>query len=146
MTRRLRTLIVALCAVWTGVALAQDGPAIDTSGGNIGSTSSDATGTSADAGTRATESPSDSGQQPAVDTGSAGPGTSVIGDTESPIGLYIIPWRSTSPTPQLDRPARFVDATEEPVDETQFRRFVEYHDALTRHRAAQQEAADRSRQ
>ncbi|MCR9090767.1 MAG: hypothetical protein NXI11_05350, partial [Proteobacteria bacterium] len=80
-----------------------------------------------------------------LDTGSAG-GTSVIGDTESPIGLYIIPWRSTSPTPQLDRPARFVDATEEPVDEIQFRRFVEYHEALTRHRAAQQGAADRTSQ
>lgn len=69
-------------------------------------------------------------------------GTSIIGDSESPIGLYIIPWRASSPTPQLDRPARFVDAAQEPVDEKQFRRFVEYYEALTRHRAAQQRGQD----
>ncbi|MHA7835455.1 MAG: hypothetical protein ACX94A_13355 [Algiphilus sp.] len=142
MKQWLRTLIVALCAVWAGATLAQDGPAIDTSGGNLGATN--ANGNSGNGEATAPDSPADASQQPAVDTGNTGAGTSVIGDTESPIGLYIIPWRSTSPTPQLDRPARFVDATEEPVDEAQFRRFVEYHQALTRHRAAQQQAADRT--
>ncbi|MBY8966786.1 hypothetical protein [Algiphilus sp.] len=138
MKRWHRITMIALCGLWASTAVAQDGPAIDTSGGNLGGALSDGAGAEADA-------PADGAQQPALDTGSAG-GTSVIGDTESPIGLYIIPWRSTSPTPQLDRPARFVDATEEPVDEIQFRRFVEYHEALTRHRAAQQGAADRTSQ
>lgn len=138
MKRWHRITMIALCGLWASTAVAQDGPAIDTSGGNLGGALSDGAGAEADA-------PADGEQQPALDTGSAG-GTSVIGDTESPIGLYIIPWRSTSPTPQLDRPARFVDATEEPVDEIQFRRFVEYHEALTRHRAAQQGAADRTSQ
>lgn len=105
-------------------ALAQnEGPAIDTSGEGY-------------------EPPSDSEAGPAVETpAGGGGGTSIIGDNESPIGLYIIPWRASSPTPQLDRPARFVDAAQEPVDEKQFRRFVEYHEALSRHRAAQQPGA-----
>lgn len=123
MSESIRRLLGAglLCLVPSTVALAQgEGPAVDTS----------ATGQAA---------PSSSSEEPAVaPSESGGDGTSIIGDSESPIGLYIIPWRASSPTPQLERPARFVDAAQEPVDETQFRRFVEYHEALTRHRRAKQ--------
>jgi len=148
MKRFLRTTIVCACWLSAGIALAQEGPAVDTSGGGVESPSEsrDGQATTAPAQGNAATS-ADASQQPAVDTGdTAAGGTSVIGDAESPIGLYIIPWRSTSATPQLDRPARFVDATEEPVDETQFRRFVEYHEALSRHRAAQRNAAEGSGQ
>lgn len=117
------TMLAAL--LLPAAALAQDeGPALDTSSGGF-------------------EAPSNADPAPAVESPAEGErGTSIIGDSESPIGLYIIPWRASSPTPQLDRPARFVDAAEEPVDEEQFRRFVEYHEALTRHRAAQQRGQD----
>lgn len=110
-----------LCLLPASAALAQaEGPAVDTSSGAV-------------------EAPPAGAEAPAVaPSSSRGSGSSIIGDSESPIGLYIIPWRASSPTPQLDRPARFVDAGQTPVDETQFRRFVEYHQALTRHRAAQQ--------
>lgn len=146
MKRFVGTTVALACCLSAGIAVAQDGPALDTSGGSIDTWSEapDARGSAADDG--GSTAASSGQQQPAVDTGSAEGGTSVIGDAESPIGLYIIPWRSTSPTPQLDRPARFVDATEEPVDETQFRRFVEYHDALSRHRAAQRSASEGSSQ
>lgn len=146
MKRLVGTTVALACFLTAGVAVAQDGPAIDTSSGSV-----DTRSENREASGRAATDGGDAGaasgqQQPAVDTGSAAGGTSVIGDAESPIGLYIIPWRSTSPTPQMDRPARFVDATEEPVDETQFRRFVEYHDALSRHRAAQRGATEGSGQ
>ena len=122
MQPRIHQLLSAALAsmLMAATAFAQDeGPALDTSAGEF-------------------EPPSDSGAEPAVDTPPQGSGgSSIIGDNESPIGLYIIPWRASSPTPQLDRPARFVDAAQEAVDEKQFRRFVEYHEALSRHRAAQ---------
>lgn len=154
MKRFLRTTVACACCLSAGIAIAQEGPAVDTSSGRVESSSQSRDGQTAGAPTQGNAATgADAAQQPAqpaVDTGDSGDsaagGTSVIGDAESPIGLYIIPWRSTSPTPQLDRPARFVDATEEPVDETQFRRFVEYHEALSRHRAAQRSAADGSGQ
>ncbi|MCK5771683.1 hypothetical protein [Algiphilus sp.] len=133
MNRTSTTIAVAASLLLPAALWAQEGPALDTSGGGFSAQSQE------QAPEPAASRPQADGAAPAVDTGSSGGGgTSVIGDSESPIGLYIIPWRSSSPTPQMDRPARFVDATEEPVDETQFRRFVEYYDALTRHRAAQQ--------
>jgi len=134
MNRTSTTIAVAAASLLLPAALwAQEGPALDTSGGGFSAQSQEQPPEPA------ASRPQADGAAPAVDTGSSGGGgTSVIGDSESPIGLYIIPWRSSSPTPQMDRPARFVDATEEPVDETQFRRFVEYYDALMRHRAAQQ--------
>lgn len=116
---RLLSIILASMLLATTALAQNEGPALDTSSGSY-------------------EPPSDSEAEPAIETPAEGSGgTSIIGDNESPIGLYIIPWRASSPTPQLDRPARFVDAAQEPVDEKQFRRFVEYHEALSRHRSAQ---------
>jgi hypothetical protein len=115
-----RLIIAAAAAFQLGTAIAQsEQPAVSTSGGSF--------------------------EQPALQgtperRSSPGAGTTVLGDRESPIGLYIIPWRSSAPTPQMDRPARLLDETEEPVDPVQFSRFIEYHDALTRHREAQRAA------
>lgn len=127
-----RMLLSAVFAATLPLPLAaQDGPAIDTSSGRVSGSQQQQ---SAPAPRGASEA-----EGPAVSTSSR-VGSNIIGDQESPIGLYIIPWRASSPTPQMDRPARFVDTTEEPVDETQFRRFVEYNEALTRHRNAQRNA------
>lgn len=106
-----------------GAAIAEDGPAVDTSSGSLRQAAPD--------------------DAPAVSTtprtSSRSAGTTIYGDDDNPIGLYIIPWRASAPTPQMDRPARFIDETESAVDETQFTRFVEYYDALSRHRQAQTE-------
>ncbi len=60
-------------------------------------------------------------------------GTTVIGEQESPIGLYIMPWRNSAAEGGLDRPARLLDEALLPLDENVFRRQVEYHRALSEH-------------
>ena len=60
-------------------------------------------------------------------------GTTVIGEQEAPIGLYIMPWRQSSAERGLDRPARLLDEALLPLDPEVFRRQVEYHRALTDH-------------
>lgn len=60
-------------------------------------------------------------------------GTTVIGDQESPIGLYIMPWRNSAAEGGLDRPARLLDEALLPLDQDVFRRQVEYHRALSEH-------------
>lgn len=110
----------------SGTAVADEGPAVDTSAGSVRQ-----------------EAPAVATTPPPAGGARTAPGTTIYGDDENPIGLYIIPWRASSPTPQMDRPARFVDETEAAVDETQFTRFVEYYDALTRHRQAQMDSQGR---
>ncbi len=58
-------------------------------------------------------------------------GTTVIGEQESPIGLYIMPWRNSAAEGGLDRPARLLDEALLPLDQDVFRRQVEYHRALS---------------
>ncbi len=60
-------------------------------------------------------------------------GTTVIGDAESPIGLYIMPWRQSQAQAGLDRPARLLDEALLPLDPEVFKRQVEYHRVLTQH-------------
>lgn len=60
-------------------------------------------------------------------------GTQVIGEQESPIGLYIMPWRQSAAEGGLDRPARLLDDSLLPLDPDVFRRQVEYHRALSEH-------------
>jgi hypothetical protein len=60
-------------------------------------------------------------------------GTTVIGEQDSPIGLYIMPWRQSAAESGLDRPARLLDEALLPLDPEVFRRQVEYHRALTEH-------------
>jgi hypothetical protein len=58
-------------------------------------------------------------------------GTTIIGERESPIGLYIMPWRDARPEADMDRPARLLQEELLPVDEQVFVRQIEYHNALT---------------
>lgn len=72
---------------------------------------------------------------PAVDTSKVAPkpgsdGTTIIGDRESPIGLYITPWRNAAAEVDIDRPARLLSLDLEPVDKRVFSRQVEYYEAL----------------
>jgi len=60
-------------------------------------------------------------------------GTTVIGEQESPIGLYIMPWRQSAAQAGLDRPARLLDEALRPLDLEVFKRQVEYHRALSAH-------------
>jgi hypothetical protein len=60
-------------------------------------------------------------------------GTTVIGEQEAPIGLYIMPWRQSQSQAGLDRPARLLDEALLPLDPDVFKRQVEYHRALSAH-------------
>lgn len=73
--------------------------------------------------------------QPAAPGGveQATTGTTVIGDVEAPIGLYIMPWRQSQAQAGLDRPARLLDEALLPLDPEVFKRQVEYHRVLSRH-------------
>jgi hypothetical protein len=62
-------------------------------------------------------------------------GTTVIGEQEAPIGLYIMPWRQSQAQDGLDRPARLLDEVLLPLDPEVFRRQVEFHRVLTEHLA-----------
>jgi hypothetical protein len=65
------------------------------------------------------------------------PGMAIIGDQESPLGLYIMPWRQSAAESGLDRPARLLEDQLMPLDPDVFRRQVEYHRALSEHLAKQ---------
>lgn len=69
-----------------------------------------------------------------------GGGTTVIGDQESPIGLYIMPWRNSSADPGLDKPARLLEEAMLPMDRDVFRRQTEYFQTLQTHLAKQSKA------
>lgn len=110
--RHLRAGVLGVLLIGiTGLASAQDeGPAVQTS--NVG------------AAQPAPPAP------PAAAEGE-GSGTVIIGDRESPIGLYIMPWRDSSAAADMDRPARLVKASLLPIDRPVFLRELKYHRALT---------------
>ena len=58
-------------------------------------------------------------------------GTVIMGDRESPIGLYIMPWRESQAAEELDRPARLVTADRTPIDRPVLLRELAYYRALT---------------
>lgn len=70
-------------------------------------------------------------ETPAVETDRDG--TTVVGDRESPIGLYITPWRNAAPEAELDRPARFLEEELLALDADVFRRQIEYYNTITDH-------------
>lgn len=111
--RPLRAAVLgALLIGITGLASAQDeGPAVQTS--NVGA-----------------EQPAPPAAAAAAAEGE-GSGTVIIGDRESPIGLYIMPWRDSSAAADMDRPARLVKASLLPIDRPVFLRELQYHRALT---------------
>lgn len=61
-------------------------------------------------------------------------GTTIVGDQESPIGLYITPWKDDYAERGLDRPARLLDEAMEPIDPATFRRQIEYYETITEFR------------
>ena len=73
----------------------------------------------------------------AAEPAGEGGGTTVIGDQESPIGLYIMPWRNSSADPGLDKPARLLEEAMLPMDRDVFRRQTEYYQTLEAHRTKQ---------
>lgn len=58
-------------------------------------------------------------------------GTTIVGERESPIGLYITPWRNAYAEQDIDRAARLLQVDMTPIDRDVFARQVEYHKALT---------------
>ncbi len=69
-----------------------------------------------------------------IDTGV---GTTIVGDQESPIGLYITPWKDEYAERGLDRPARLLDESLLPLDPGTFRRQIEYYETITAYRRSQ---------
>lgn len=63
-------------------------------------------------------------------------GTTVVGDKEAPIGLYITPWKDGYAEHGLDRPARFVDVDTAPIDPDTFQRRINYYNVITDYREA----------
>ena len=57
-------------------------------------------------------------------------GTNIVGERESPIGLFITPWRNAFAEKDIDRPARLLQEELLPMDEDVFIRQIEYYDAL----------------
>jgi hypothetical protein len=65
-------------------------------------------------------------------------GTTIVGERESPIGLYIMPWRNSGPEQGIDRPARLLEEEALPLDPGTFRRQLDYYSALTAHKQSRQ--------
>lgn len=79
----------------------------------------------------------DADELPAVDTRAQpqvaedGSGTVIVGDRESPIGLYILPWRESAAEEGIDRPAQLLQEKLTAIDEAVFIRNIEYYGALS---------------
>lgn len=58
-------------------------------------------------------------------------GTTIVGERESPIGLFITPWRNAFAEEDIDRPARLLQEELMPIDEAVFVRQIEYYEALS---------------
>lgn len=79
----------------------------------------------------------DGEDMPQVDTETQAPqkapkvGTDIIGERESPIGLFITPWKDSGAETELERPARLLQEELLPIDEDVFVRNLEYYGALS---------------
>jgi hypothetical protein len=69
-------------------------------------------------------------------------GTTIVGEQESPIGLYITPWKDEYAERGLDRPARLLDEELQPIDKATFARQVEYFDKISAYRKAKLAAGE----
>lgn len=52
---------------------------------------------------------------------------------DSPIGLFIMPWRNSTAEKDIDRPARLLQGDMSPIDQVVFDRQTEYFDVLEAH-------------
>jgi hypothetical protein len=57
-------------------------------------------------------------------------GLTIVGDKESPVGLFITPWKNAYAGNTLDRPALLLDEVPLPLDPDVFRRQVSYHELI----------------
>jgi hypothetical protein len=64
-------------------------------------------------------------------------GTTIIGDRESPIGLYLTPWKNEYAQRGMDRPAQIVQEQMAPLDPGVFRRQNSYYDTISAYRQAE---------
>ena len=62
------------------------------------------------------------------------PGTTIIGDKESPIGLYLTPWKNEYADRDMDRAAQFVQGDMKLVDPQVFDRQIQYYDRINAYR------------
>lgn len=76
-------------------------------------------------------------QEPAPAVTDPAAGTTIVGEDESPMGLFIMPWRNSGADAGLDKPARLLDEALLPLDRDVFRRQVEYYTTLSEHSAQQ---------
>lgn len=65
-------------------------------------------------------------------------------DDDTPIGLFITPWRNEIAGRSEDRPARLLQADLSPIDKVVFERQVEYYDALEAHAAKKAKPAEKA--
>lgn len=83
----------------------------------------------------AAPAPADAPPAPAVDTSAdANGGTTIIGDRESPIGLYLTPWKNELADRDMDRAAQFVRGDLAPIDPQVFDRQIQYYDRISAYR------------
>ena len=122
MTRRLVLLPLALLLggqIAVAAAQQDDMPAVDTSRPASAAPQAPATPPAA--------------RPAATDAGAqAESGTTIVGNgDESPLGLYITPWRDAYAEKGIDRPARLLQEKALPIDRVVFKRQVQYYDALS---------------
>jgi len=128
-----RAWLLAGTAVFVaGAALAQEAaPTVQAPPPSI-------TSSSDDTGPLSVAPPDNATPSPSAATASTGgeSGTTVVGDKEAPIGLYITPWKDGYAEHGLDRPARFVDVDTSPIDPDTFQRRINYYNVITDYREA----------
>jgi hypothetical protein len=61
-------------------------------------------------------------------------GLTIMGDRETPLGLFITPWKNAYPPQREDRPALLLDETAKPLDPEAFRRQSNYDEAFSTYR------------
>jgi hypothetical protein len=79
------------------------------------------------------------GDNPAVDTSKTGegePGTTIVGERDSDVGLYLTPWKEEHAN-DLDPPPGLLDQTLEPIDGASFGRNVRESATVTAYRREQ---------
>lgn len=62
------------------------------------------------------------------------PGTTLIGDRESPLGLYLTPWKNEYAERGMDRPPQNFQESMAPVDPKVLDRQRDYYDAIANYR------------
>jgi hypothetical protein len=66
--------------------------------------------------------------------GEEAPGTTLIGDRETPLGLYLTPWKNEYAERGMDRPPQNFQEPLAPVDPKVFNRQLDYYDVITVYR------------